>query len=46
MASYVENKEEVVSMELPAPSGWVKKVFLFISTYIFIFFYYFVHAHV
>uniref|UniRef100_A0A165ZYM7 Uncharacterized protein n=1 Tax=Daucus carota subsp. sativus TaxID=79200 RepID=A0A165ZYM7_DAUCS len=28
MASSVEKKEQVVSMELPAPSGWIKKVFL------------------
>lgn len=40
MASSVENKEQqAVSMELPAPSGWVKKVSLFISTFIYAFFY-------
>jgi hypothetical protein len=33
MASSVERegaREEVVSMELPAPPGWKKKVFLFL----------------
>jgi hypothetical protein len=26
-------KEEVVSLELPAPSGWIKKVICFLSVF-------------
>lgn len=38
MASSVEKEgEEVVSLELPAPSGWVKKVYSLLSLYLSLF---------